>query len=285
MSLPMVIYHGGCSDGWCAAYTLHKCMGGVDMVPAFYGQEPPCVDNRSVVMVDFSYKRDAMERMHADASSFICLDHHVTAREQLYGLSYCVFDELESGATLAIRFAEQRGFWFNLTLDEQAGIKELAKYVKDRDLWQWKVPESREMNCALRSYPMAVTEWDKLAYRISRDPKSLINEGIAITRYRNMLIKSHVKHAKPMNLFGHNVPVVECSAGELASDVLQELAKGNPFAASWFSLGEEAVVSLRSDDAGLDVGQLAKGAGGGGHVHAAGFRTSFMTWVLGNGES
>jgi len=286
MSLPMVIFHGGCMDGWCAAYTLYKCLGGVDMVPVVHGEEPPCVDNRSVIMVDFSYKRDVIEQMKCDASSLVVIDHHVTAREELYGLPYCIFDELESGATLAIRFAEQRGFWFNLTMDEQAGIRELARYVKDRDLWQWKVPESHEMNCALRSYPTTVAEWDKLAYRICRDPKSLINEGIAIERYRKVLVDSHVGHAKEMDLFGHRVPVVECTAIDIVSDVLGELAKGKPFAASWLSLLDTIVVSLRSEEMGADVGQIAKSVGGGGHVHSAGFRVSFnaWNWVMNHGQ-
>jgi uncharacterized protein len=182
---------------------------------------------------------------------------------------------------MAIRFAEQRGLWFGLDSSTQAGLVELAKFVKDRDLWQWKVTDSREMNTAIRSYPMTVEAWDKLAYRITRDPKSLVNEGVAISRYQQNVIDSHIRHASEMELFGHKVPVVECTVGDLVSEMLGELAKGKPFAAGWFKLGDNVVVSLRSDPDGMDVSKLAVSVGGGGHARSSGFRINACSWLMG----
>jgi nanoRNase/pAp phosphatase (c-di-AMP/oligoRNAs hydrolase) len=45
-----------------------------------------------------------------------------------------------------------------------------------------------------------------------------------------------------------------------------------PFAACWWMTPEGVVFSLRSTDVGLDVSEIAKSYGGGGHRNAAGFR-------------
>ena len=55
------------------------------------------------------------------------------------------------------------------------------------------------------------------------------------------------------------------------------LGKGEPFAATFFYDGEGYVFSLRSDDNGLDVSEIAKQYGGGGHKHAAGFK--LKSWL------
>ncbi len=61
------------------------------------------------------------------------------------------------------------------------------------------------------------------------------------------------------------------SSSTLISDVGHELAKGRPFGVTWFERDGQRVYSLRSVDGGLDVSEIAKSFGGGGHEHAAGF--------------
>ncbi len=100
----------------------------------------------------------------------------------------------------------------------------------------------------------------------------LHREGIAIERYRSQLVKSHVGHAREVDLAGHRVPVVACTTGEIISDVAGKLAEGRPYAACYFDDGDYRVFSLRSRADGVDVSQIATSFGGGGHKHAAGFR-------------
>ena len=71
-------------------------------------------------------------------------------------------------------------------------------------------------------------------------------------------------------MFGYTVPVVNATL--LFSEIVGRLAKGHPFAASFFvKANGERVFQLRSAPDGVDVSALAKSAGGGGHKHAAGF--------------
>ena len=85
MPNPLVIYHDGCPDGTAAAWATWTVFGATaTYLPATYGSEPPPVvdpatnEPRDVVIVDFSYPRDALVRMAEDARSIVVLDLHKT---------------------------------------------------------------------------------------------------------------------------------------------------------------------------------------------------------------
>ena len=87
----LCIYHGGCDDGFAAAWVVHKYhqhrgLDDTDYYPAVYNQEPPPVAGKDVVIVDFSYKRSVLERMAQEALSVTVLDHHETAQDELQPL-------------------------------------------------------------------------------------------------------------------------------------------------------------------------------------------------------
>jgi uncharacterized protein len=56
------------------------------------------------------------------------------------------------------------------------------------------------------------------------------------------------------------------------------MAQGHPFAACFWIDGKEMAFSLRSAPDGLDVSEIAKRFGGGGHQHAAGFRRPWRAY-------
>ena len=70
------------------------------------------------------------------------------------------------------------------------------------------------------------------------------------------------------------MPAVNASPVD-TSELLESLAVGHPFALSW-SVRFDGVFqySLRSSANGLDVSEIAKAYGGGGHAHAAGFQSN-----------
>lgn len=124
---------------------------------------------------------------------------------------------------------------------------------------------------------------ERLVERLTENANG-VWEGLAIERYREMIIKQHVKNAYEVDICGHSVLGCYCSAGEIISEVAQELAKGRPFGVCWFDLsnGGERVYSLRSLPDGIDVSEVAKKMGGGGHKHAAGFKVPVRTLIAGN---
>lgn len=70
---------------------------------------------------------------------------------------------------------------------------------------------------------------------------------------------------------GNSVPVANIPY-TLTSDAGNLMAQGEPFAACYWDTPSGRVFSLRSTDDGADVSAIAKGYGGGGHAHAAGFQ-------------
>ena len=76
--------------------------------------------------------------------------------------------------------------------------------------------------------------------------------------------------SKPFLEKTHNTPPVNATV--LFSDIAGELAKDRPFGACYFDRGDgKRQWSLRSRDGGIDVAEVAKANGGGGHRNAAGF--------------
>lgn len=303
MSQVLVIYHGNCADGFGAAWAARRKFG--DSAEYFAGvhqDAPPDVTNRRVVLVDFSYKRAVMAELARKARSVLVLDHHKSAAEDLqegraipddHGSAwvfrmdrtyrgqltwerhlgdaamdecenaptaniYCNFDMTRSGAGLAWDFFHP-------------GIPrpELIGHIEDRDLWRFALPNTREIQAALFSHPYDFAVWDAL---MAADLQVLATEGRAIERKHHKDIAELVKVCqRRMTIAGESVPVASLPY-TLTSDAGHLMAQGEPFAACYWDTSEGRVFSLRSQDDGADVSEVAKAYGGGGHAHAAGFR-------------
>lgn len=259
---PLCIYHHGCADGFAAAWAVrHFYLGEVDIHPGIYGEDPPDVTDREVIIVDFSYKRPVMLRMIEQARRVMVIDHHKTAAADLEDLpakAITVFDMEQSGAMLT---------WQTFFTGEAPPL--LFDHIQDRDLWRFKLPMTREIMAAVFSYPMDFTTWDKLMWRPLLD---LEREGRALVRKHAADVAALIENATRWVHFG-DLPVPVANVPWMyASDVGGALARGNAFAATYYDDEAGRRFSLRSDSGGADVATIAEAMGGGGHKHAAGFR-------------
>lgn len=262
----LCIYHGNCADGFGAAWVVRKALGknNVEFVAGVYQTEPPDVTGRDVIMVDFSYKRAVMHELLQKAKSLVLLDHHKSAMEDLVNLDLGAkcpviahFDLQKSGAMLAW------DFYFN-------GHKppELLRCIEDRDLWRFKLPYTREVQACVFSYPYDFEVWDKLMFTPLPE---LYAEGIAIERKHFKDIEELLKVCqRRLNIAGYNVPAASLPY-TMSSDAGHIMGKGEPFAACYYDTPAGRCFSLRSAEDGVDVSEIAKVYGGGGHKHAAGF--------------
>ena len=295
----MCIYHGNCADGFGAAWAVRKALGDtVEFVAAKHGDAPPDVTNLDVIIVDFSYKRDALAEMGKVANSILVLDHHKTALADLG-----CFDPFEAGVRTdrtdfpgapkqlgwetAIAIASERGAprvavcfdmhrsgamlaWDHFHPGQQP--PRLLQHIQDRDLWLFKLDGTREIQANLFSYPYDFEVWDKL---MAADVKNLRSDGAAIERKHHKDIAELVAVMKRrLVIGGHDVPVASLPY-TLTSDAGHLMAQGEPFAACYWDTPDGRVFSLRSTDEGLDVSEIAKQYGGGGHRNASGFRVPF----------
>ena len=79
----LCIYHANCMDGFTAAWVVARKVPGIELVPASYGDAPPDVLGKTVLIVDFSYAKAVLETMAGDARLVVVLDHHKTAEAAL----------------------------------------------------------------------------------------------------------------------------------------------------------------------------------------------------------
>ena len=310
---PLVLYHANCWDGFCAAWIARKALGEIEAVPVQYGQDPPDVVGRPVFVLDFSYPRMLMQALIRYAASVVVLDHHKTAKDELDGLDgYCGatirFDLDKSGGRLAWDFFFGNKYATKYTPESCEQLRPwLVDYTEDRDLWRWKLPKSREVNAALRSYPLDYALWDRW-HEDGFNVMLLAPEGEAILRREQQIIDEHVKHAREIEMDGYKI--LSVNATVLFSDIAGELAASpcgrcegdgkahgsdrpfeysgpgsypgpcpvcsgsgkRPFGACWFERQDgKRQWSLRSREGGVDVSEVAKRRGGGGHKNAAGF--------------
>jgi uncharacterized protein len=271
---PLVLYHANCPDGFCAAWVAHRQFGGgADYLPVQYGEPPPDVSGRDVFIVDFSYKRPVMLEVIGAARAVVVLDHHKTAAAELAGdLSvvlpgpslrqpHVVFDLTKSGGRLT---------WEHFFPGKPAPW--LVDYTEDRDLWRWKLDWSREISAFIASHPHRFSLWDgwDLTPPGCGAWDTFVDAGSAILRYQAQQVEAICATAREVDLDGHKV--LAANAPVLISEVAGRLAEGRPFGASWFVRSDgKQQWSLRSRDGGVDVAEVARRRGGGGHRNAAGF--------------
>lgn len=268
LTRPLCIYHGNCADGFGAAWVVWAALGPqVEFHAGVYNQPPPDVTGRDVFIVDFSYKRPVLLGMAAVAKHITILDHHKTAAEDLQDLPpgienlFAIFNMDRSGAMLT---------WEHFHGREEPPL--LLKHIEDRDLWRFALPGTREVQANVFSYPYLFDVWDAL---MLRPIDTMIAEGRAIERKHQKDVAELLKvTTRRMVIGGHEVPIANLPYIHV-SDAAHELAKGEAFAGCYWDTPKGRVFGLRSTDTGVDVSEVAKGYGGGGHRNAAGFTVDY----------
>lgn len=287
-----VLYHGNCPDGFGAATAAWLKLGDeAEYIPVSYGKPMPEMEDHSMVfIVDFSYPRQQLLDLAKRMSRTVVLDHHATAQQDLDGLelpgdeSEIQFDMNRSGAVLA---------WHYFHTDQ---VPEFLLYIQDRDLWKFELSMSREVSCAVRSYPMEFRTW---VYFITDNSamRRLENEGRALFRLTNQMVDAMAKHhrwayldtkrrtisfTEKLEPGGNGEPMVPnhvvimpvANATVFFSEVGERLLQLYPgmTCAAYYSDRSDGKQQwgLRSRPE-CDCSAIAKAFGGGGHKQAAGF--------------
>lgn len=291
------IYHGGCDDGFGAAWAVWKRWPDVKFIPGYYGRDFDVnqLAGKQVLFVDFSVKHEQMLALAQAANRIVVIDHHKTAQAELapfpqfagqqedlaVSISMQVahggpavhvwFDMGQSGATMTWQFCHE-------TERQDTPCPVMLTLIEDRDLWRFIFGEkTKKFSAALRTYEQNFELWDRLAV----DPDDLVRQGESILRGHQKNVAAIADQSFTMSIRGYDVPCCNASY-HYASDVAHELLlrfPDAPFAACWFMRGDRKLqFSLRSEDSREDVSEIAKSCGGGGHRNAAGFETPAKGW-------
>jgi len=258
-SVDLVIYHASCTDGFGAAYSAWKLLGDrAEYHAAKYGEPPPDVAGKNVVVLDFSYDNATTKRLIGEANSFLVIDHHKSAMVELHDVSCTRFDMNHSGAMLAWKF-----------FHPGKEAPRMIKFIEDRDLWKWEIPYSKEFSAAFDMVKFDFEEFDK--YLDDSEVDNAQERGAYILAYSKTVISKIAKHASPRKMDGKDVLVV--NSPHWMSEIGNALSPKCDFAVIWYYDHEtrQVKVSLRAHHEDSDVSEVAKRFGGGGHRKAAGF--------------
>lgn len=259
--MDICFYHANCSDGFCAAYVANLKYPGIDLIPMQYGDLPPQVENKDVMVVDFSFPKPILQEMRKQARRFIVLDHHETAKENLEGLDYCIFDMTKSGAMLTWEWCYPG-----------RAIHPLIRYVQDRDLWHWALSDSKAINTYIGKQPKTIEAWNKLYFGWEQNYVNFREKGELILDVEREYIERILKNQRVSHKF-ESYKTIMVNSPILQSEIGDTILKTTDadIAMIWYMDDNgEHVCSLRSKE--VNVAKIAKQLGGGGHPKAAGFK-------------
>lgn len=275
----VVLYHSNCCDGFGAAWCVWAASTKDDI--EFVGCSHlaknteiediiDAVQNKNVLMFDFCFKSDVLSRIDESARKFAILDHHTTALEEIQRANLedrSVLDVTRSGCSLAWEYS------FSQSKKEVPEMPRFLKFIQDRDLWRYELPDTKAFVAAV--YPtIKYTFDDWLHFQDDDVVDKYISEGKIILKYQKLEIEKLAESAKYVfDWNGYNIKVI--NATNYISDLGNYLAKKADFALLWWYDAHRQIikVSLRSDAHGnnVNVANIAKKYGGGGHPNAAGF--------------
>ena len=267
----LVLYHASCTDGIGAAYACWEYFQEhADYLPVQYNDPIPDVEGKDVIIVDFSYKADALKSMAEKAKKILLIDHHKTAIDNYSGIVFpdnvkLVLDTNRSGAILAYH-----------TLFPSSTPPLLLEYIQDRDLHKYTYRETEPITTALYeigwSHPR---DLKKYMDTTSPELNNLVALGRILVKAENKKIETlyNKSHYITLNNDKTSYRVLACNAPQLfATKLGHKLAEKTSTYGAVYSFDgrlNKWVVSLRSVG-NFDVGRIAKTFGGGGHLNAAG---------------
>ena len=280
-SVDTCLYHKDCADGFASAWILYNHnrdrFQDIKFIPMTHGMNPDDIKldiiDKNVLIVDFSFKRNVLLELQPLAKNMLVVDHHKTAKEDLEGLPFAIFDMDKCGASL---------LW---NLVRGGTPVPFIQYIEDRDLWKWKLPNSKAINSVIQITPQDFKSWDDLFYG---NIDSLIERGIHIEDSFTYLAKTTAKDARLVELnvtiYGEGrsiehktvkMRVVSCGVSNLISETLHEVLEAfdDVDVACSYTIFPDGgqLYSLRSR-LSFDCSWIAKAFGGGGHAQACGFK-------------
>jgi len=277
MERTLILYHGGCPDGFGGAYAAWKKFGdSAEYIPLHRGETlPEGIDGARIYLIDFTYKRELMDELLSRVASLVVLDHHDGVREIVEAMPEHVFDLNRSGATIAWTY-----------FHPNTEVPKLLSYVEDDDIFRFAFPETKPFITYLIIQPLDFKVWDEIARKLEdpEESKILLEKASDYREYFEYLAKQVVERANLVSFEGYEVYFANSHPHKtMKSLVGHQLAeKKGPLALVVSAHPKGYGVSIRGDGT-VDVAAIAEKYGGNGHPSSAGFlvpREGPFPWEL-----
>lgn len=285
--------HAGHFDGefeivWCP---LSYVTGWDDEFPDEYLQETitPAHPVAEIYIIDVTISQvkfdqilrhlEAIGKLDGQKPRAICIDHHMTALEKEEEIArfcdetYIKMGENLSGATLVWQYMNERF--------EKIETPILLQYVADQDIWEWRLPDSREVNSALNVLDGSFDAMKQELEDSMSDSRDWFErrkrEGVAITSMVDSQVDRSIRQALNLHIRFFELRVVNASSysSELGNRLCEQSEHAPDVLAVIYTVQADWSVrcSVRSIPGGrLNARMFAERYEGGGHDHAAGCR-------------
>lgn len=272
----MVCYHSPCQDGSGSAWIAHKYARENDLTYTFVGMSHNKdnqlydIEGKNILFVDYAPTDELIEQMKNDkVAGFYILDHHITNQKRMEKYDNCIFDMKKSGAGLT---------WEYFYPGTEMPL--FLQMIQDRDIWTFQLENTRNFCDGLFTHSALTQSREELfelfdkVYNEPAFEQEILNLGSIMSQKKMNSIKHIAESHKDQKYeyYGKRVFMFNCNH-ELASDLGNYMTKNYDydFAVCWRydHINEEYRYSLRSCG-DMDVSQICKQYGGGGHKNAAG---------------
>lgn len=260
----VVLYHADCPDGFGSAWAAWKKFGKTaDYVPVEHGESFPIgLEDKELYLLDFSYGEEETAQLIAKNKRVTTIDHHITSEQAIKMTSDYRFSLDNSGSILSWDY-----------FHKGKPTPKMLQYIEDRDLWRFKFPETDNVCAFIDSLDFDFKVWDKVAEDMENEntKKEYQKQGQFMLTHEKRLMEDIINaNTKKVMFEGYDTYVANAPyffASHIGQILIKKLP---PIAITWNEDKNSVHISLRSDGT-VNVGEIAKKYGGGGHKMAAGF--------------
>lgn len=282
MKKTVCFYHSADLDGHCSGAIVRKAFPQAQLIGVNYGDEVPWdLINKDtlVVIVDFSFPMADMHRIQAEAKDLVWIDHHKSAieaagKEDFYSPGIRRIGD--AGCELAWEY------FFDIGTMPRS-VRLLGRY----DVWAHHDPEVLPFQMGLRLYntsPERDSTWKPLLRKPDRFDviDKITGEGIVVLTYQD---KQNEMYAKSC-AFETELGGLRCIAinrrltNSKIFDSVYDPERHDAMLLFGWQKGEWCCSLYTGNRPDVDVSEVAKLYGGGGHAGAAGFSCDTLPFAL-----
>jgi oligoribonuclease NrnB/cAMP/cGMP phosphodiesterase (DHH superfamily) len=288
----VVIAHKSCPDGTASAFF---CILELDQLKhlgidqARYIERPiyvhftkerdinrdkqmPSLVGKHVYIVDYSYPIEVLRHLSSICKTLILWDHHVTTIRELQNVDFpieLVLNEKMCGAEIV---------WNEVFGHYNRKIQPwFLKHIRDRDLWLWEDPHSKEFSAAFYEKGTYIDTLFEILPYSEEEQRKFYERGAKLLEIDKEVVNRICKNALRAELICGKVrhPVICVNVNFMQSEVGATLLGNNPdiniaMIYRYDLFNDEWTISLRSNNL-ANVEEICKYFNGGGHFCSGGF--------------
>ncbi len=278
-------YHSADLDGHCSGALVKMAHPDCELIPINYGDgfpwdSVPAGGGERVYMVDFSLQPyPKMRKLDIHADPLIWIDHHISAIKD--HKEWCEQGNGGILGLLRVGIGACQLVWEYL--NPGGTVPTFIKLLAQYDVWDHSDPRTLGFQYGMRQYntfPNDNMELWKELFDVER-VQQIVNEGGLLLNYEQEQNKKFISS----NGFKTELDGLKCIAAnkiftnsKLFDSVWDPKKYDAMLTFGWRKGGW--TVSLYTDKQGVDVSEIAKSRGGGGHVQAAGFPCTELPFSL-----